>query len=833
VLLCTEITLGQQVDTDGDGLSDYQETHKYLTNPNKADSDDDGVSDGDWDERREYTYSVRSILRFMYPFDEDALNDDFQDAIVLEQEDYYIEMEVIHYPFSTAEESISANPNWRQDYADMNEYLDPGITTNWDANMRLDLLAELEADGIVVGNLTDKQVVEQVSYWVIHEYSVIDAFTTFYIHYPNGQPEIYPGLEYVFERDSGPYGWTVEKQFEHELLGKGMFYNKTRGSCTSTAIALTTALRAVGIPARMILIVPIVDPSNESQFQLVDEQISNKQVRQIIFDGLEDYRRPTAFVSHTFCEVYVGNCWHRLNYSKLGQGILDVHLFGLTTHLYTFDDLSNANLAPTWGWRYGKQITDDVFKYGNPYTAIMLSDVFRPVAPILYVDDDAPGDPGPGDPTISDPCEDGSILHPYDSIQQAIDVAEDGNTIIVQEGTYTGLGNRDVDFRGLAITVRSKDPNDPSIVAATIIDCQGSEFEPHRGVCFRSNESTDSILDGLTITGGYISGNWPEDSGGGIICYYNTSPTIKNCIVTNNTAEHHGGGIYSYHSSPTLINCMFNANSAGWNGGGMHNGPSSPNLINCIFSENTSGSYGGGMSTTSTSSPTLTNCTFSGNSGWNGGAIGVYNSNTLLTNCILWGNIPSEIYVAAGDMPNITYSNVQGGYPGTGNINSGPCFVGPDNSDYHLLCSSPCFNTGDPGFTTDSNNVDIDGEPRMRYGRVDMGADELFQIAPDFEPDGDVDFADLAVFTGQWLLEELSWDVYPQGGDGFVDFSDLAVFANSWQNTTDINDLIDFTEQWLLSGAYSYCADIFPESTGDGIVNFLDFVFFANYWLLE
>ena len=89
LFLCTEITSGLQVDTDNDGLSDFQETHKYLTNPNNTDSDGDGISDGDWNERREYAYSIRTILRFMHPFDEDALNDNFQDANVLEQEDYY------------------------------------------------------------------------------------------------------------------------------------------------------------------------------------------------------------------------------------------------------------------------------------------------------------------------------------------------------------------------------------------------------------------------------------------------------------------------------------------------------------------------------------------------------------------------------------------------------------------------------------------------------------------------------------------------------------------------------------------------------------------------
>jgi hypothetical protein len=145
-----------ETDTDSDGLSDFQETHKYLTDPTRPDSDGDGVHDGDWNERREYTYSIRSILQFMPPFDEDALNNNFQDARVLENRDDYIELEVIHYPFGTAHKSIRENPNWRQDYARMTEYLTPDITTNWDGKMRQDLLAELKSDGIEIDRLSDK-----------------------------------------------------------------------------------------------------------------------------------------------------------------------------------------------------------------------------------------------------------------------------------------------------------------------------------------------------------------------------------------------------------------------------------------------------------------------------------------------------------------------------------------------------------------------------------------------------------------------------------------------------------------------------------------------------
>jgi hypothetical protein len=381
-LLCLGMCLvcaADDVDSDGDGVSDFQEVHKYCTDPAKLDTDGDGTPDGDWDERREYSYSVRSILRFMLPFDEDALNDDYQDARVLKIGDDYVELEVVHYPLGTAHESIKGNPNWRQDYAAMIEYLRPGVTTNWDAQMKRGLLAELKADGIIVDRLTDRQVVTQVSSWLSRKSRYLDkVFTTYYIYYPNGQPEVYPGLEDAFEgefnRDKDNYDWTIEEHFDHELLGKGMFYNKTHGSCTSFAVYLTTVLRAVGIPTRMIIVIPVLDASNREQLGWVKERIKHNKVRVTMLAGLGRFM--AGFVAHTFNEVYVGKRWHRLNYAKLGQPILDQHLYGLHTHLYTFNDLSEANLAPTWGFRYGKGTRSDVFKHSNPYSAATLSDLF-------------------------------------------------------------------------------------------------------------------------------------------------------------------------------------------------------------------------------------------------------------------------------------------------------------------------------------------------------------------------------------------------------------------------------------------------------------------------
>jgi len=367
------------IDSDGDGLSDFQEVHKYLTDPAKSDTDGDGLPDGDWNERREYTYSVRTILLFMPPFDKAVLNDDYQDARILEKRNDYIKVEVIHYPIATLHEPIEENPNWQQDYAGMIKYLRPDVTTNWDTKMKQDLLTELKTDGILIDKLTDKQVIENVSSWLMKRSRYLDkVFTTYYIHFPNGQPTVYPGLEDAFEREFGRdkmnYDWTIDQHFDHELLGKGMFYNKTHGSCTSFAVYLTTILRTLGIPSRMIIVISVADPSDREQFMLVKKHITHNKVREIMLAGFRRSRQ--GFVAHTFNEVYIGNRWCRLNYNKLGQPILDQHLFGLHTHLYTFNDLSDANLAPTWGLRYGKGERNSVFKHSNPYSTLAISDLF-------------------------------------------------------------------------------------------------------------------------------------------------------------------------------------------------------------------------------------------------------------------------------------------------------------------------------------------------------------------------------------------------------------------------------------------------------------------------
>jgi hypothetical protein len=317
----------------------------------------------------------------MRPYNLEAMNDDYQDVRVLALTKDYAEVEVICYPLNTNAQAIPGNPHWQRDYAGMTEYLAPGVTTNWDAKMQQDLLGELRQSGIDLAKLTDKEVVEQVSRWLYSRAKYRSMFGTHYVHFPSGKPTLFPGLEPAFQREKGEAAWTVEEQFAHELLGKEMFYHRTHGTCTSSAVYQATVLRAIGIPTRIIIAIPLADASDPEQVALVEKGLTHHQVRTTALYGL--YGAGNSYTAHTFLEVYVGHRWRRLNYTQLGQNILDPHYLGLMLHVHTFHDLSDAQLAPTWGARFALAQRDEVFRHKNPYRTLLVEDHFGRYAQIL------------------------------------------------------------------------------------------------------------------------------------------------------------------------------------------------------------------------------------------------------------------------------------------------------------------------------------------------------------------------------------------------------------------------------------------------------------------
>jgi hypothetical protein len=408
----------------------------------------------------------------------------------------------------------------------------------------------------------------------------------------------------------------------------------------------------------------------------------------------------------------------------------------------------------------------------------------------------------------------------YVTIQVAINDCNNGDVVIIAPGTYTGEGNRDIDFLGKAITVRSTDPNDPCVITATIINCQGSTPDRHRGFNFHSGEDNNSLIEGLTITNGVMN------YGGGICCEY-SSPTIQKNIITGNYAiwvheiPGYGGGIYCDNSSAVISGNVITHNSVDVTGGGIFAYESSLIIKNNIITDNDAyghanvifppgcGASGGGISC-SFASLVIANNTISGNHahdfnepplffpGTGGGIESGYSSLTIV-NTVVWGDSPNEIIFNSTTI-NSTYSDVQGGWSGAGNIDSDPCFANTSSGDYHLKSqagrwnpssqswvidanTSPCIDAGNPGCPLgdepgDANNV-----------RIDMGAyggtaeasktPANWRSITDLTNDWAVDINDLGVFVGYWLD---SGECIPSdlNRNQLVNFADYAIFAQQW-----------------------------------------------------
>ncbi|UCF43879.1 MAG: hypothetical protein JSV99_02860, partial [Planctomycetota bacterium] len=230
--------------------------------------------------------------------------------------------------------------------------------------------------------------------------------------------------------------------------------------------------------------------------------------------------------------------------------------------------------------------------------------------------------------------------------------------------------------------------------------------------------------------------------------------TITNSTIRENKPENPdygaGGGIYASGSTVTIANCSILGNSVGYAGGGIYHDSSgdqedSLTITNCVIAGNSAasrhGSGGGGIYCRGPAE--ITHTTIANNtSGYEGGGLYCL-APTQITNCILWANSPEQIYYDGDYAPTVTYSDVQGGWEGEGNIDADPCFVQPGQSgpcwvegDYRLLPTSPCIDAAkDAGVYTD-----IEGTPRpYDYPDIDnnaglpdfdMGAYEAFILPP-------------------------------------------------------------------------------------------------------
>jgi len=389
------------------------------------------------------------------------------------------------------------------------------------------------------------------------------------------------------------------------------------------------------------------------------------------------------------------------------------------------------------------------------------------------------------------------------NIQAAIDASADGDVVLVAPGIYRGDGNRDIDFKDKAITVKSE-----AGPRTCIIDCQGSPRENHRGFFPFSGRDTPFVLDGFSIINGYMS----SSGGGGIYCN-GYSPHIKNCIVTGNRASGHGAGInLSYCSRARVENCLVCGNYAHskfeGRGGGVYCIGDSPVFSNCtIVANRTEYIEGGGMECEGfrTGTVVLNNCILAGNivRGTSGvgtqliasPALDMTGSNTLnveiQNSCI--GEDPKAIYVLAwpdrSQPPSASVIRADPLFADLGHWDPNGTPDDPNNDfwvegDYHLKSqagrwdpnnqtwvkddvTSPCIDAGDA-------NSPIGYEPFPNGGRINMGVY------------GGTAEASKSYFGEPVCETIIAGDI---NGDCKVDLTDLIILIQHWQSTGDGSSL--------------------------------------------
>ena len=507
---------------------------------------------------------------------------------------------------------------------------------------------------------------------------------------------------------------------------------------------------------------------------------------------------------------------------------------GIATHTYTVADSYTVMLRVTDG-EGARDTTTRTFDVGN----------------VIYVDVD------------SYPFHDGTTwVRAFVDLQDALDIASNGNEIWVADGTYepTDDTDRTISFElvanigvyggfegnsraGGGETERSQRDwaNNETILSG---DIDGSGNNDSYNVVVGAAGAT---VDGFTITKGYAdhASTAQYQSGGGM---YNSScsPTVTNCIFDDNYAKY-GGGMYNTSSSPTVTNCSFTDNEAIYWGGGMENTTSSSTTITrCVFAGNavTATNYGGGaIDCYSNSNADIINCTISKNTAANGYAGGLCSnaSSPTINSTIFWDNTDAysdlDLVAATSGTITLSYSNVTLSYYGFGGsatasyciFDTNPLFADAGSDDFHLksaggrwdpaasdwtevgddTTTSPCINTGD-------SSSSYSNEPTPNGSRINMG---FYGNTTEASKSGYGSLkVNLTPITAQWrLMGSGTWN---DSGDSIV----LVSRGSSYSYTIEFKAHLGYDTPSPLSGI-----NIYPEQetvrnvTYDVLTRYIDY----------
>jgi formylglycine-generating enzyme required for sulfatase activity len=395
-------------------------------------------------------------------------------------------------------------------------------------------------------------------------------------------------------------------------------------------------------------------------------------------------------------------------------------------------------------------------------------------------------------------------------IQDAVDAAGSGDSVLVSNGVYdTGgavtpgysLSNRVCITR--AMTLRSVSGAEDTLIVGEADPSTINGPAAMRCVYITNNVA----IEGFTLTNGHThaAGAWRDLAGGGVFLL--SGATVSNCTISGNSAEEYAGGVYCREGG-TLNNCTISGNS-GLDGGGVrcYKGGT---LNNCNVSGN-SADRGGGVYCYK--GGTLNNCTLADNS-----VVGVWlEYGGLVRNSILWDNSPNDIQNGSADRLHHTCAGNGVTHGVNGCITNDPEFVDAAAGNYRLSAASPSIDAGNNDYVV--GDTDLDGNPRIADGTVDMGAYEYVRVA----------FAD-------WIAERIA-NPAARGfyddpdGDGLCNgveayfgtdpgvfnagLSDLSV--NLFADSMSFQHPVNVTPPDNVVGAYQWSPDIYTwYDSGDG-----------------
>ncbi len=272
----------------------------------------------------------------------------------------------------------------------------------------------------------------------------------------------------------------------------------------------------------------------------------------------------------------------------------------------------------------------------------------------------------------------------FPTIQMAIDISINGDTVLVQPDTYYEnviYGGHNIVLGSLFLTT-----SDTSYISSTIID------GGHSGavVSIYHGEDSTAMLVGFTIQNGYVS------DGAGVYCH-SSAPKILNNIIRDNSAPYYAGGILCFLGDVIIRGNIIDNNSGGTRGGGISIYSCSPEITNNLIINNNAGQCGGGIYGYGSSSDIINN-TIVGNSSGIGGGLATSYSAFNVVNSIFWDNVNSQIGIFDGGPVAVSYSDVQDSlWPGTGNISCDPMFCDTASGNYYLADTSCCVGAGQAG----------------------------------------------------------------------------------------------------------------------------------------